>query len=302
MDIAITGATGLIGTALGAALRADGHRVVPVVRRRTHPGEDAVAWDPGAGRIDRSGLEGLDAVVHLAGAGIGDHRWTPEYKRTILQSRTEATALLAETLSRLDRPPATLVSGSAVGYYGERGDDVVTEEDPPGGGFLADVVVRWERAARAAAEAGIRVAHPRTGVVLTRRGGALAQLLPLFRLGLGGRMGSGRQWWSWITLDDEVNALRFLLDHDVIGPVNLTAPRPATNAELAEALGRVLHRPAVLPIPAFGPKLLKGAELAQELLFTSTRAVPHVLTQAGFTHQHPDLDDGLRAALERPAG
>jgi uncharacterized protein (TIGR01777 family) len=301
MDVAITGASGLIGTALGSSLRADGHRVVEVVRRRARPGEDVVSWDPVARTIDRAGLEGLDAVVHLAGAGIGDHRWTPEYKRTILESRTKTTSLLAETLATLQRPPAVLVSGSAVGYYGERGDDVVTEDDPPGDSFLADVVVRWEGSARAAVDAGIRVAFARTGVVLTPQGGALAQLLPLFKLGLGGRMGSGRQWWSWITLDDEVGALRFLLDHDVAGPANLTAPNPVTNAELARTLGRVLGRPALLPIPSFGPKLLKGAELAQELLFTSARVEPRVLAAAGFAPRHPELEGALRAVLDRPA-
>jgi uncharacterized protein (TIGR01777 family) len=298
--VAITGSSGLIGGALGASLRGDGHRVVRVVRRPP-AGPDELRWDPDRGTIDRARLEGVDAVVHLAGAGIGDHRWTDEYKRTILESRTRSTALLAATLAGLDRPPSVLVSGSAIGVYGDRGDEVLTEQSPPGTSFLADVVRRWEAEAAPAVEAGIRTPLIRTGIVLDPDGGALPKLLPLFKLGLGGRMGSGRQWWSWISLPDEVAAIRFLIDGDLEGPVNLTAPAPVTNAEFTRVLARVLHRPSLLPVPAFGPKLLRGPELAQELLFASQRVVPEVLGKASFPFAHPDLETALRALLGKPA-
>jgi len=301
MDVVVTGSSGLIGTALVASLEADGHRAIPLLRRAPRPGEDAVSWDPTAGTIDAAGLEGVDAVVHLAGAGIGDQRWTPAYKQEILESRTRSTTLIASTLAGLQRPPTVLVSGSAIGIYGDRGDEVLTEQSAPGSGFLADVVVQWEAATSAAAEAGIRVPLVRTGIVLTPTGGALPKLLPLFRFGVGGRMGSGRQWWSWISLDDEIAALRFALDHDLDGPVNLTAPEPATNAEFTRTLASVLGRPAFLAVPAFGPKLLRGAELAQELLFNSQRVQPEALLQHGFVFTHPELDEALRSLLGRPA-
>lgn len=300
MDVAITGSTGLIGEALVASLRHDGHRPIRLVRRPPRPGEDAIGWNPAAGTIDRASLEGVGAVVNLAGAGIGDHRWTDDYKRTLRDSRTVGTALLADALAQMARPPAVLVSGSAMGVYGDRGDQVLTEADPPGHSFLADVVVQWEAATRPAAAAGVRVATIRTGLVLARQGGALPRLLPLFRWGLGGRMGSGRQWWSWITLDDEVRAIRFLVDHDVAGPVNLTAPGTVTNAELTRVLAHVLGRPAFLAVPRFGPRLVQGAELADELLFTSARVAPTVLEGAGFTFAHPELEGALRTVLDRP--
>ncbi len=204
MKIAITGSSGMIGSALARSLRADGHTVVPVVRRPVADGEEAVPWDPEAGTIDARHLEGTDAVVNLAGAGIGDKRWSDDYKRLILESRTSSTDLIVRTMLELDRRPDVLVSGSAIGYYGDKGDDVVTEASPPGDDFLSDTCVQWEAAALPAADAGIRVATIRTGIVLSASAGALQKLLPLFKLGLGGRMGSGRQWWSWITLDDEV--------------------------------------------------------------------------------------------------
>jgi uncharacterized protein len=298
--VVVTGSSGLIGTALAASLRGDGHRVVGMVRRAPS-GPDELRWDPGAGTIDRAGLEGVDAVVHLAGAGIGDQRWSDGYKRTILESRTRSTALLASTLAGLERPPSVLVSGSAIGVYGDRGDEVLTEQSAPGTSFLADVVQRWEAEAAPAVEAGIRTPFIRTGIVLSPDGGALPKLLPLFKLGVGGRMGSGRQWWSWISLPDEVAAIRFLLDGDLDGPVNLTAPEPVTNAEFTRILARVLHRPAFLPVPAFAPKLLRGPELAQELLFASQRVVPQVLDTASFGFAHPDLETALRALLGKPA-
>lgn len=301
MDIVISGASGLIGTALTGALRREGHRVRPLVRRAVTAGEEAIAWDPAAGRIDAPALEGIDAVVHLAGEGIGEHRWSDEQKRRILESRTLGTALLARTVAALDRPPSVFVSGSAIGFYGEGGDRILTEADPAGDAFLSDVCVQWEAAAQPAVDAGIRVPFLRTGIVLDPHGGALAKLLPLFRFGLGGRMGSGRQWWSWVSVEDEVGAIAWLLDHDVAGPVNVTAPTPVTNAEFTKVLAEVLHRPAFLPVPAFGPKLLMGAELADELLFLSQRVQPTVLEAAGYPFRHRDLAGALHALLDAPA-
>ena len=301
MQIAVTGSSGLIGTALTASLRADGHDVVPVVRRPVAEGEHAIRWSPQEGEIDEAGLEGVDAVVNLAGAGIGDHRWTDEYKRTLRDSRVRSTDLLARTLAGLDRRPSVLLSGSAIGYYGDAGEVAVTETSPPGDDLLARICVDWEAATAPAEEAGIRVAHVRTGIVLSPDGGALAKLLPLFKLGLGGRMGSGRQWMSWVSLADEVGVLRWLLDQDVAGPVNVTAPNPATNGELTRVLGSVLHRPTLLPVPEFGPKLVVGSELAETLLFFSQRVLPTVLDERGYRFEHPELEGALRAALDRPA-
>jgi uncharacterized protein (TIGR01777 family) len=301
VKIAITGASGLIGTALSRSLQADGHEVVALVRRPVRPGEAAAQWDPASGTVDGPGLEGVGAVVNLAGAGIGDKRWTDEYKRQVLESRTRSTALIARTVATLSDPPEVLVSGSAMGIYGDTGDAEVTEATPPGDDFLADVCRAWEAAAAPAVDAGLRVAYLRTGMVLARDGGALAKMAPLFRIGAGGRMGSGRQWWSWISLDDEVAAIRFLIDHPVSGPVNATAPHPVTNAEFTEVLGDVLHRPTLVPVPSFGPKLLLGAELADSLLFTSQRVLPAALLAAGFTFAHPTLEGALRHVLDRPA-
>jgi len=301
MRVGVTGSSGLIGTALTARLRSDGHEVVRIVRRPVADGEtadgSAVRWDPAAGTIDAAGLAGIDAAVNLAGAGIGDHRWTEDRKRELVESRTRSTELLASTLAALDPRPSVLVSGSAVGYYGDRGDEVLTESSGPGDDLLAGLCVQWEASTAPASDAGIRVATIRTGIVLTTEGGALPKLLPLFRLGLGGRFGSGRQWWSWITLRDEVDAVVWLLTHDVSGPVNLTAPEPATNAELTKALGRALHRPAVLPVPSFGPGLLVGRELAHALLFTSARVEPAALTASGYPFSDPALDPALAAVL-----
>jgi uncharacterized protein (TIGR01777 family) len=297
MDVAVSGSHGLIGTALVEALSAGGHRPIRLVRR--DEGGDTILWDPERGSIDAAALEGIDAVVHLAGEGIGARRWTDEQKRKILESRTRGTALLADTLASLQRKPTVLVSASAIGYYGERGGDVLTEDEPPTTTFLGEVVVAWESAARPAADGGIRVTHPRTGIVLSPRGGALAESLPLFKFGLGGRFGTGRQYWSWISLTDEIRALMWLLDHDLRGPVNLTAPAPVTNAAFTKALGAVLHRPTLLPIPKFGPAVKLGRELTQELLYTSSRVVPAKLLASGFTFEHPDLDTALRAVLAK---
>jgi uncharacterized protein len=298
MDVAVTGSSGLIGTALVRSLEGDGHRVRRLVRRPPE-GPDEVRCDPDAGEVDAAGLEGADGVVHLAGPGIGDQRWTDDRKRELREARVEGTGVLARVLAGLDRPPAVLVSGSAIGIYGDRGDEVLTERSDLGDDFLAHLCRDWEASAQPAADAGIRVATIRSGIVLSPEGGALAKLLPLFRLGAGGRMGSGRQWWSWITIDDEIAAIRHLLEHDVAGPVNLTAPEPVTNQELTKALGRVLHRPTFLPVPRFGPKLLIGGEAAEQFLYASQRVLPGVLEGDGFTFAHRDVETGLPTVLGR---
>jgi uncharacterized protein (TIGR01777 family) len=300
MRVVVTGSSGPIGQALCPYLTGSGHEVVRIVRRPVAPGEAALVWDPGAGTIDARGLEGADAVVHLAGAGVGDGRWTDSRKRVLVESRTRSTALLASALADLDQRPRVLVSASAIGFYGDRGDEILTEESPPGDDFLASLCVRWEAETVPAAEAGVRVVCVRTGVVLSKEGGALPKLLPLFRLGLGGRFGSGAQWWSWITLDDEIRAIAWLLENDIRGPVNLTAPNPVTNREFTRILGAALSRPARLAVPRFGPRLLLGSELADALLFTSARVQPAVLESSGFAFSHSDLEMGLRDTLEPP--
>jgi len=295
MDIAITGSSGLIGSALSERLRREGHRVRPVVRREPS-GPDEIRWDPTGGTIETEKLEGVDAVVNLAGAGIGDKRWTPERKKEIRESRTIGTGTVARAVA--DAKVPVLVSGSAVGFYGDRGDEVLTEDSPPGDGFLSTLCIDWEAATEPAEAAGTRVAHVRTGIVFTPKGGALAKLLPLFRLGLGGRMGDGTQWWPWISLDDEVGAIVHLLTADVSGPVNLSAPNPVTNAELTKTLGRVLKRPTLLPVPKIGPQLLLGKELAEALLGDSDRMLPRRLEASGYAFAHPTLEPALRALLD----
>jgi uncharacterized protein (TIGR01777 family) len=301
VDVLVTGAHGLIGTALIPRLRADGHRVLRLVRGEPE-GSDDVRWDPAAGTIDAAGLDGIDAVVHLAGAGIGDKKWTPARKQLVLESRTQGTDLLARTLAGLDRPPAVLLSGSAVGYYGNRGAEELTEASAPGDDFPARVCVAWEAATFPAEEAGIRVVHLRTGIVLAAHGGALGRMLLPFKLGLGGRIGSGEQYMSWIALDDHVGAVRHLLtDDSVRGAVNLSAPNPVTNSEFTRALGEALHRPTVLPTPLFPLKAVYGSELVDALLVNGQRVLPRVLQQRGYEFQHAHLDDALRAVLAAPA-
>ncbi|MDP1818290.1 MAG: TIGR01777 family oxidoreductase [Acidimicrobiales bacterium] len=297
MRIAITGSSGLIGTALRASLAAGGHEAVPIVRGAPRPG--AVSWDPDAGRLDGHDLEGLDGVVHLAGESIGAKRWSPAQKAKVLESRTKGTQLLCAALGSLDQKPPVLVSGSAIGFYGDRGDEPLTEESAPGSGFLAELCLAWEAAAAPAEAAGIRVAKVRTGIVLTPEGGALGKMLPLFKLGVGGRLGSGRQWMSWISLVDEVGAIRFLLEHDVAGPVNLTAPAPVTNAAFTKALGKAVHRPTLLPVPSFGPRLLLGRELAEEVVLAGQRVLPEVLLAAGFEFRHRDVHSALQAVFTK---
>jgi hypothetical protein len=301
MRVVVTGSSGLIGRALCSRLLANGHEVVRVVRQPVRPDDHVLQWNPQAGTIDASALEGADAAIHLAGAGIGDRRWNEARKRILFESRSRSTALLSRALAVLDRPPRVLVSASAIGFYGDRGDEVLTEQSPPGDDFLASLCVRWEADTAPAAEAGIRVICARTGIVLSPDGGALPKLLPLFKLGLGGRFGSGAQWWSWISLDDEIRALEWLIENDVRGPVNLSAPNPVTNREFTQVLSAVLRRPALLPVPRFGPKLLLGSEFADAMLFTSARVRPAVLESRGFVFSHSDLEAGLREIF-RPHG
>ena len=299
MDIAITGASGLIGTALSASLTSQGHRPIALVRRAAKAGADEIQWDPAGGTIDAASLEGIDAVVHLAGAGIGDKRWTDDRKKVIRDSRTEGTSVLATALAGLSAKPSVFVSGSGIGYYGSQGDSVLTEADPAGTGFLADVCVEWEAATAPASDAGIRTALARTSVVMSDQGGTLKKQLLLFKLGLGGRFGPGAQWLSWISLTDEVRALEFMITNDIAGPVNLCAPNPVTNLEFTKALGSVLKRPTLVPVPLFGPKLLFGSELVEQLILASQKGMPSVLTNAGFTFEDPELEPTLHRILKK---
>jgi uncharacterized protein (TIGR01777 family) len=295
MKVAITGASGLIGSALVPHLRARGDDVLRLVRRpATAP--DEVSWDPSAGTVDLGALVGIDAVVHLAGAGVGNHRWTDAYKKTILDSRVDSTRTIVRAMTQLDPRPRTLVAGSAIGWYGDTGNRAVDESAPAGTGFLADVVRAWEAAADPARDAGIRVTHARTGLVVAKQGGAWAKLFPIFKLGLGGKLGSGHQYWSWISLRDEISALTYLLDNQAMsGPVNLTGPAPATNAEVTRAMGAALGRPTLFPVPAFALKTLLG-EFSTEIL-SSARVIPEVLEASGFTWQDTTVESAIRTAL-----
>ena len=297
MKIVISGASGLIGKRLVEQLQHHGHDVVRLVRRAAGTGE--VMWDPKAGVLSASALEGADAVIHLSGAGIGDKRWTTSYKREILESRTITTNLIATTIANMNRKPSVFLSGSAIGIYGPRGDEQLNEVSTDGTSFLADVCKQWEDAAKPASDAGIRTVLLRTGIVLTTKGGALKKQLPLFQLGLGGKFGNGKQWQSWISIDDEVGAIEHLLTANVSGAVNLTAPNPVTNAEFASTLARVVKRPAFLPIPPFAPKAILGGELADALLFTGQRVLPAALNASGYQFVHPTLEVALRALLKK---
>ena len=297
MKILITGASGLIGSALGARLAAAGHEMVRLTRS-TPRGPGHFRWDPTAGEIDAAAFDGVDAVVHLAGETVAG-RWTEAKKRRIRDSRVLGTRLLAETAAAYDPRPRAFVSASAIGCYGDRGDEPVAEDSPIGHGFLAGVVRDWEAAAEPAREAGIRVVNPRFGIVQSAAGGALRAQLPLFRLGLGGRVGSGRQYVSWVAIDDVARAIEHALSSDRLsGPVNVTAPEPVTNAEYASTLGRVLGRPALLPAPGPAVRLVLG-EFAGELL-GGQRVVADRLLESGFEFQHPQLEGALRHVLGRP--
>jgi uncharacterized protein (TIGR01777 family) len=295
MKIAVTGASGLIGSALVPHLRTAGHEVVLLVRR-TSTSDDELAWDPATRTIDADAVAGVDAVVNLSGATIGQ-RWTNARKAEIRESRVGSTTFLAATIAALDPRPRVLLCAGGVGIYGDRGDEILTEESELGTGFLAEIGMAWEEAAEPARTAGIRVVNFRQGIVLDRREGALARMLTPFRLGLGGRIGGGRQWLSWVGIDDLVEAYSFALERDdVAGPVDLTSPNPVTNGGFVKALGRALRRPTVLPLPAVAVRTLFG-EMGQAALLEGQRALPARLLDAGFVFRYPELDDALARAL-----
>lgn len=298
MKILVTGSHGLVGSALLPALTAEGHHVVRLVRTAA-ASVDEIAWNPEVNQMDSAALEDFDAVVHLAGENIAG-RWTAAKKARIRESRVAGTRLLCEALAKLQRPPRVLIAASAIGFYGNRGDETLTEESAAGVGFLPEVVRNWEAAAQPAHARNIRVVQLRFGIILSADGGALSKMLPPFRLGLGGRVGSGRQWWSWISMDDVAGAICFAIASETLsGPVNVVAPNPATNAEFTRVLGRVLHRPTVFPLPAFVARLALG-QMAEELLLASTRVEPARLLAAGFQFKQPTLEAALRHVL--PAG
>lgn len=300
MDVVVSGSSGLIGSALIPALSEAGHRPIRLVRRAPKTGADEIRWNPSEGQIDDKALDGIDAVISLGGAGIGDKRWTDDYRKLLVSSRTDSTALLASSMAAAGRPPKVFLSGSAIGYYGSRGATELTEESSAGDGFLADLTVAWEQATQPAIDAGIRTAFLRTGIVQSSKGGALGKLVPLFKFGLGGKFGSGDQYMSWISIDDQTGAMLHLLhNEDLAGPFNLTAPEPVTNAEFVDVLGKVVGRPTILPIPAFGPKLVMGGDRADALLFDSARVLPSALLRSGYDFAHPDLETALRSVLGR---
>ncbi|GAA3387358.1 TIGR01777 family oxidoreductase [Cryptosporangium minutisporangium] len=296
MRIVVSGASGLIGSALVDALRLDGHEVTRLVRREpTRPDEQR--WDPAGGRLDPDVLSGADAVVHLAGAGVGDRRWTSGYKATLIDSRVDGTTTIATAAARADKPPRTLISASGIDYYGDTGDREIREDAPPGNTFLADLCRAWEGSTAPAAEAGVRVVHLRTSLVLSPSGGLLGRLKPLFKLGLGGPLGTGRQYWPVVSLRDVVAAIQFLIvTESISGPVNLTTPEPVTNAEFTAEFGRQLHRPTVLKVPAFALRIAL-ADFADEGVLRGLRAVPGVLLDHGFTFTDPTPASALRYAL-----
>jgi hypothetical protein len=298
MRILVSGSSGLIGSALVFALERSGHAVTRLVRRAPR-GRGEIEWDPARGILPIRGLEGIDGVVHLAGESIASGRWSASRKTRIRESRVRGTELLAGSLARLDRPPAVMVSASAIGYYGNRGDEPLTESSPPGSGVLSELTVAWERATAPAAARGVRVVLTRTGMVLTPSGGALARLLPLFRLGLGGPIGRGDAWWSWITLDDLVGVFIDALTCDRLsGPLNVVAPAAVTNGEFTRALARALKRPALVAVPPLALRILFG-EMADEVLLASARAMPAKLEQAGFAFRHRELEPALSEILGR---
>ena len=299
MRVLVTGSSGLIGRELVTELGRRGHETTRLVRRPA-TGAGEATWDPSAGSIDAGALEGHDAAVHLAGAGIGDHRWSDDHKRAVLDSRVQGTGLLARTLAGLAQPPKVLASGSAVGYYGFESGEPMTESSPNGNGFLAGVVAAWEEAAAPAPATGIRTVKFRSGVVLTAKGGALKKQLLPFKLGIGGRLGSGEQWLSWIALEDEVGAIIHLLTSETTdGPVNVTSPQPVTNAEFTATLARVLKRPAFMPVPTPALHALFGKEMTKEMVLGGQKVLPVRLQESGYTFAHPALEEALRHTLGR---
>lgn len=292
MRVLMSGASGLIGSALSDALVAGGHEVVPL---RRGDAEGPHTWSIEERRIDERALDGIDAVVHLSGKPIGPP-FTASKKKAILDSRVIGTEIIADAVAK--HRPSVFVCASAIGYYGDRGDEVLTEESAPGDGFLADVVKQWEAASQPAADAGVRTVNIRTSLVLTDEGDLLKRMSIPFKLGVGGRMGSGRQWWSWITLEDEVRAIMHCLEQDALsGPVNLSAPEPVQNKTFVDALGDALNRPSAIPVPAFALKLALGREAAEQLILASQRVIPEKLTQSGFVFEHPTIDAGMAAAI-----
>ena len=301
MRVGVTGASGLIGSALTRALSERGDQVVRFIRPDSPPvGGLSLRWDPARGSFDEGDLErlgGFDAIVHLAGRGVADRRWTDRQRREVLDSRLSSTSLVVEILRASRGGAAVLASGSAIGYYGSRGDEVLDESSSAGDDFLANVCVRWEETARQAEQFGCAVAMLRTGIVMSAAGGALAKQLPLFRLGLGGRLGTGHQWLSPISLDDEIRAITWVIDHRLSGPFNLVAPEPVTNATFTATLGRVLHRPSKLRVPALALRALLGAQLANDAILASQRVLPRAIGESGFTFKHADVASILHAAL-----
>jgi len=299
MKILVSGSHGLVGKALTHSLTDDGHEVVRLVRRERAIGSPEVEWYPDQGRIDAAHLEGIQAAIHLAGDNIAGGRWTKDKKRTIRESRVQGTSLLSDTLASLSRPPSVFICASAIGFYGNRGDELLNEQSPPGKDFLANVCIDWEAATISAAEKGIRTTHARFGIILDAHEGALAKMLPPFRAGIGGRIGGGNQWMSWIAFEDVIAALKFMLaDRSIHGPVNVVAPNPVTNAEFTKTLGRVLSRPAIFPMPAFAARLAFG-EMADALLLGSQRVDPAVLEDNGFLFSWPTLEPALNHILAK---
>ena len=297
MRIAITGSRGLVGSELVPFLTTGGHQVTHITRTQSEP--DDIVWNPQQGQLDPTALEGVDVAVHLAGENIAGRRWNTQQKKRILDSRVNGTRLLCKKLATLQNPPQVLVSASAIGVYGDRGSEVMSETSDPGEGFLTDVATQWEAATQAASDRGIRVVHLRFGIILSRRGGALAKMLTPFRLGGGGIVGDGKQYWSWITLDDTVAAILHALMTDTLtGPVNVVAPQPVTNREFTKTLGRVLTRPTIVPMPGFLARLVLG-EMADDLLLASLRVNPQRLIETGFAFQHAELETALRHLLGR---
>lgn len=299
MRVAVSGSTGFLGTPLIPLLAAAGHQVIRLIRRPQTFAEPAILWSPESGHWDVTPLQGIEAVIHLAGENIAGGRWTHARKHRIRESRVRGTRILCEALARLPSPPRVFVSASAIGYYGDRGDEVLTEESGPGTGFLAEVCQAWEAATNPAIERGIRVVNLRIGIILSLEGGALAKMLPIFRLGLGGRLGSGRQYMSWIALDDVLQVMHHVLGTESLrGPVNAVSPHPVTNREFTNTLGRVLGRPAVMPVPGFALRLLLG-EMADEALLASARILPSKLSASGYPFARPDLESAMRRLLVR---
>ena len=295
MKILVSGSHGLVGKALTTSLVNAGHEIVSLVRQSANDSE--IEWHPNQGKINGEQLEGFDVVVHLAGESIASGRWTEEKKRKIRESRVKGTELLSSALARLSQPPSTFISASAIGFYGSRGDELLTEESAPGDGFLPEVCVAWEKATGQAEAKGIRTIHPRFGIILDEKGGALERMLTPFRMGVGGKVGNGKQWMSWIALEDVINALRFLIDEPGSeGPVNFTAPLPVTNADFTEALGSVLSRPTLFSVPAFAARLAFG-EMADELLLSSAKVEPERLKESGYQFKHPELSSALKTIL-----